>query len=87
MSFYGAANIRNKVKHPFYLAYHFNNIFTLYYNKMECKNPYDSLKKIAMDKKLNAKILMIVVRADSSMRKKIFLLFENWRFNFVTVTL
>jgi len=33
LGIYGAANIRNKIKHPFYLAYHFNNVFSIFYNK------------------------------------------------------
>lgn len=32
INYYGAQNIRNKIKHPFYIAYHFDKVFSLYLN-------------------------------------------------------
>jgi hypothetical protein len=31
--YYSSANIRNKIKHPFYFTYHFSSLLTLYYNR------------------------------------------------------
>ncbi len=31
--YYSSANIRNKIKHPFYFAYHFAPLITFYYNR------------------------------------------------------
>jgi len=33
INYYGAQNIRNKIKHPFYIAFHFDKIFKLYFNQ------------------------------------------------------
>lgn len=33
ISYYKSANIRNKIKHPFYFSYHFSPLITLYYNR------------------------------------------------------
>lgn len=32
ISYYSAQNIRNKIKHPFYVAYHFDRIFKIFLN-------------------------------------------------------
>ena len=32
ISYYKSANIRNKIKHPFYFCYHFHPLIRLFYN-------------------------------------------------------
>lgn len=33
IAYYKSANIRNKIKHPFYFSYHFYPYITLFYNR------------------------------------------------------
>lgn len=44
IKYYTAANIRFKIKHPYYIGYHFQNIFDIYYNSEEAKDPVEVLE-------------------------------------------
>ena len=33
ITYYKSANIRNKIRHPFYFSFHFHALLSLYYNK------------------------------------------------------
>ena len=39
IKYYTAANIRFKIKHPYYIGYHFSNVFDVYYNSDEASDP------------------------------------------------
>lgn len=32
LGYYSAQNIRNKIKHPFYICYHFDRVFRIFHN-------------------------------------------------------
>jgi hypothetical protein len=51
INYYGAQNIRNKIKHPFYIAYHFDRVFKLYSNS-ELNTPLPNILTIIESSRL-----------------------------------
>ena len=60
ISYYKSANIRNKIKHPFYFSYHFHQIITLYYNREVASNPVSALKLIEKPSKHGTKKILLL---------------------------
>ena len=87
LNYYSAQNIRNKIKHPFYICYHFEKVFQIYRNSqiegidlvlgLECI--IDSNQRRA-DKNQSI-FLIIILENDDKLRKKIRSMLEKWRFN------
>lgn len=46
INYYKSANIRNKIKHPFYFSYHFNSLITLYFNRELASSPVEVLRAL-----------------------------------------
>lgn len=46
IKYYTAANIRFKLKHPYYIGYHFFSVFDVYYNSDIAKDPVNVLELI-----------------------------------------
>lgn len=94
--YYSSANIRNKIKHPFYFCYHFSNFMQLYYNKEFVEDPLALLKALEKPIKNDQKkyiLLVIDSKVNASedfledMKKKISTLFENWKYYFIDVVI
>ena len=60
ISYYKSANIRNKIKHPFYFSYHFHQLITLYYNREVANSPIAALKYIEKPSKHDSKKVLLV---------------------------
>ena len=60
ISYYKSANIRNKIKHPFYFSYHFHQIIKLYYNREVANSPVAALKLIEKPSKHGCKKVLLV---------------------------
>ena len=58
--YYSSANIRNKIKHPFYFCYHFHPLLTFYFNKEMAPSPLGLLKLLEKPLKHDSKKLMLV---------------------------
>lgn len=57
IKYYTAANIRFKIKHPYYIGYHFHDVFDVYYNSDEAKDPAEVLEIIyENERKENEKV-------------------------------
>ena len=76
LSYYGAQNIRNKIKHPFYICYHFDKVFTIYQNTaVEGTDLVLSLEFIKSSGPLPGKeknlFLLVILETNDKLRKKI----------------
>jgi hypothetical protein len=58
--YYSSANIRNKIKHPFYFCYHFAPLLTFYFNKEMASSPIELLRLLEKPLKHDAKKLMLI---------------------------
>jgi hypothetical protein len=60
INYYKSANIRNKIKHPFYFSFHFNPLITLYYNSDMASSPIEVLRSLEKPSKHDSKKLLLV---------------------------
>ena len=58
--YYSSANIRNKIKHPFYFCFHFAPLLTLYFNREIAASPIDLLRLLEKPLKHDTKKLLLV---------------------------
>ena len=98
ISYYKSANIRNKVKHPFYFSYHFHPLITLFYNRQLASSPVEVLRSLEKPNNYDVKKSLMVVltptEGESSkdsledLKKQFLNLFENnWKYNFIEINL
>lgn len=60
--YYSSANIRNKIKHPFYFCYHFAEVVTLYFNNEVFNNPLEIIQFLSNSLKPSSrKILLLAI--------------------------
>lgn len=95
--YYSSANIRNKIKHPFYFSYHFHPLLTLYYNREVAPSPLALLHLLEKPLKHDAKKLLLVALTPGKeetaedtteeLKKKFATLFENWKYFFIEVVI
>lgn len=95
--YYSSANIRNKIKHPFYFCYHFSPLLTFYFNKEMASSPIELLRLLEKPLKHDAKKLMLIALTPTKeeegednaedLKKKIANLFENWKYFFIEVVI
>lgn len=64
LNYYGAQNIRNKIKHYFYLGLHFDKIFSIYRNSMTEMSLEEILETINASKKLKDTLILVVINVE-----------------------
>lgn len=94
IGYYSAQNIRNKIKHPFYVAYHFDKLFKIYLNSELKISVNDALSLIenarageaAMNSPDKNAILIQIVDQNEKNKKKILSIMEKWKFYLIEYT-
>lgn len=84
LEYFGAPNIRNKIKHPFYISYHFDKVFVLYRNtSVEGVGLIEALECINSPVKQPADTVLftlVIMETEEKLRKRIISMLEKWKF-------
>ena len=88
IKYYCAQNIRNKIKHPFYICYHFDQVFTIYHNSTaEGTDLVLSLEFIKsanpLPNNVKSLFMIVVLETEEKLRKKILQILEKWKLNHI----